>query len=154
VRFSLGESECEFTSYYVTESAEPPYFGHMITYPGALIIVDRRMDKRNAIGTEREPLFVHANLTMRISGTQEKSYDLKVFDVSEKGVGLLVSEEQSHLLERTGIGDKLKGVELYAIWTMIRVDGTVRHKSKVREGEYSGYHILGIELDEKLEHYL
>jgi hypothetical protein len=71
------------------------------------------MDKRNAIGTEREPLFVHANLAMRISGTQEKSYDLKVFDVSEKGVGLLVSEEQSHLLERTGIGDKLKGVELY-----------------------------------------
>jgi len=29
----------------------------------------------------------------------------------------------------------------------------VRHKSKMREGEYSGYHLLGIELDEKLEHY-
>jgi len=154
VRFSLGKSECEFTSYYVTKSVEPPYFGHMITYPEALIIVDRRMDNRNAIGTEREPLFVHAKLTMRISGSQEKSYDLKVFDVSEKGVGLLVSEEQSDLLERTGIGDRLKEVELYATWTMVRVDGTVRHKSRVREGEYSGYHILGIELDEKLEHYV
>ena len=154
VRFSLGKSECEFTSYYVTKRVEPPYFGHMITYPEALIVVDRRMDERNAIGTEREPLFVHAKLTIRISGNHEKSYDLKIFDVSEKGVGLLVSEEQSHLLERTGIGDKLKEVELYATWTMIRVDGTVRHKSKVLEGEYSGYHILGIELDEKLEHYL
>ncbi len=154
VRFSLGKSECEFDSYYVTESVEPPCFGHMITYPEALTIVDRRTDNRNAIGTEREPLFVHAKLTMRTGGSQEKSYDLKVFDISETGVGFLVGEEHTDLLERTRIGDRLGEVELYATWTMVRVDGTVRHKSKVREGEYSGYHILGIELDEKLEHYV
>ncbi len=154
VRFSLGKYDCDFTSYYITESVEPPYFGHMITYPEALVIVERRMDNRNAIGTEREPLFVHAKLTIRISGSQEKSYDLRVFDISENGVGILVSEEQSDLLERIGIGDRLKEVELYATWTMVRVDGTVRHKSRVREGEYSGYHLLGIELDEKLEYYV
>jgi hypothetical protein len=151
VRFSLGKSECEFTSHYITKSDEPPYFGHMITYPEALIIVDRRTDGRNAIGTDQEPLFAYAKLTIRISGSQEKSYELRVFDVSENGVGLLVSEEQSDLLERTGIGDRLEAVELYAPWTMVRVNGTVRHKSRLREGE--GYYLLGIQLDEKLEHY-
>jgi hypothetical protein len=29
----------------------------------------------------------------------------------------------------------------------------VRHKSRILEGEYSNYHLLGIELAEKLEHY-
>jgi hypothetical protein len=33
------------------------------------------------------------------------------------------------------------------------VIGTVRHKSPMRTGEYSGHHLLGIELDEKLENY-
>jgi len=33
------------------------------------------------------------------------------------------------------------------------VDGTVRHKSRMHKGKYSGYHLVGIELDEKLEHY-
>jgi hypothetical protein len=86
------------------------------------------------------------------SGSQERSSDHPVFDVSEKGVGLLVSEGQSGLLEGIGIGDRVE-LELYAPWTMLKADGTVRHKSKMPEGEYSGFHLLGIELSEKLEHY-
>jgi c-di-GMP-binding flagellar brake protein YcgR len=152
VRFSLGKSECEFTSHYVTESVEPPYFGHLITYPEALTIVERRREGRNAIGTEHGPLFVRAKLTVSPSVSQERSYDHQVFDISEKGVGLLVSEEQFDLLERIGIGERVE-LELYAPWTMLRADGTVRHKSKMPEGEYGDYHLLGIELSEKLEHY-
>ena len=151
-RFSLGKSECEFTSYYVTKSVAPPYFGHLISYPEALIVVERRRGSRNAIGTERGPLFVHAKLTMRTSESQERSYDLLVFDVSEKGVGLLVGEKQSDSLARIGIGDAIE-LELYAPWTMVRADGIVRHMSKILEGEYNGYQLLGIELTEKLEHY-
>jgi hypothetical protein len=152
VRFSLGRSECEFTSYYVTRSVEPPYFGHLISYPEALTVVERRRRGRNAIGTERGPLFIHAKLTMRTSGSQEKRCDLLVFDVSEKGVGLLVGEELFDSVERIGIGDTVE-LELYAPWTVVRAEGTVRHISKMPEGEYKGYHLLGIELTEKLEHY-
>ena len=36
---------------------------------------------------------------------------------------------------------------------VLRVDGTVRHKSEMRRGKYANYRLLGIELDEKLEHY-
>jgi hypothetical protein len=124
----------------------------MITYPEGLAIVDRRRNKRNAIGTEQPPLFVHAKVAMRKSGSRKESYELRVFDVSEKGVGLLVGQELSGLLERIEIGDRLE-LELYAPWTMVKVDGTVRHMSRMREGEYSSYHLLGIELAEKLEHY-
>jgi hypothetical protein len=153
VRFSLGKSECEFMSYYITESVEYPYLGHMITCPEALVIVERRGNNRNAIGAEPPPLFVHAKVAMRRSGSQKESYDLRVFDISEKGVGILVGQELPGLLERIGIGDRLE-LELYAPWTMVRVEGTVRHKSVMCEGEHSGDHLLGIELDEKLEYYV
>jgi hypothetical protein len=140
VRFSLGRSECEFTSYYVTESVESPYMGHMSTYPEALAIVERRRNNRNAIDTKERRLFVNVKVILRRSGSQKETYDLRVFDISEKGVGILVGQELSGLLERIGIGDRLE-LELYAPWTMVRVDGTVRHKSRMGEGENSGYRL-------------
>jgi len=153
VRFSLGKYKFAFTSYYITQSVELPYLGHIISYPEALVLADRRRSDRHEVGSKTAPLFRKAKISMRAGRSQEKGYDLKVFDVSENGVGILVGKELFNWLERIGIGDRLKQVELYAPWTMVRVDGTVRHKSKMREGEYSGYHLLGIELDEKLEHY-
>lgn len=153
VRFSLGKYKFEFTSYYVTESLESPYFGHMITYPDALLIVEIRRNRRSAIGTEQPPLFGHAKLIMGRGESQKESFDLQVFDVSEKGVGILVGEEFFRVQERIRIGDKLE-LELYAPWTMVRVGGTVRHNSRMPEGKYGNYHLLGIELDEKLEHYV
>jgi hypothetical protein len=44
-------------------------------------------------------------------------------------------------------------VELYASWAIVKVHGTVRHKSRVGKDRYRGCHLLGIELDEELEHY-
>jgi c-di-GMP-binding flagellar brake protein YcgR len=154
VKFSLGKHECEFTSYYITRSMKLGYLGHIITYPESLVIADRRRHERYEIGTEAVPFFVKAKLTMRVRERQRESYDLKIFDVSENGVGILVDRELHGLLDRIEIGDRLEKLELYATWTMVKVAGTVRHKSKMREGQYSGYFLLGIQLDEKLEHYI
>jgi hypothetical protein len=153
VRFSLGKYSLAFTSYYVTKSVESPYLGHIITYPEVLVIADRRRHDRHEVGSKAAPLFAKANVSIRASRSQEKVYDLRVFDVSENGVGILVDEGLFDWLKRIGIGDKLEGVELSAPWTVVRVDGIVRHKSRMHKGKYSGYHLLGIELDEKLEHY-
>jgi c-di-GMP-binding flagellar brake protein YcgR len=154
VKFSLSKYECGFTSYYVTRSLESSYLGHIITYPESLVITDRRRHDRYEINTEAAPVFVNAKLTMRGRRSQGESYDLKIFDISENGVGILVGEELHGLLEGTEIGDRLEQVELCATWTMVKVAGTVRHKSKISEGKYSGYYLLGIQLDEKLEHYI
>jgi hypothetical protein len=153
VRFSLGKYNLAFTAYYVTKSLESPYLGHVITYPEALVIADRRRHERHEADSKAAPLFAKAKVSIGASGSQEKVYDLRVFDVSENGVGILVGQELFDWLRRIGIGDKLKGVELSAPWTIVRVDGTVRHKSKMHRGKYRDYRLLGIELDEKLEHY-
>ena len=153
VRFSLGNHKFAFTSYYITKSLESPYLGHIITYPESLVLADRRKHDRHEVGSKTAPLFAKAKISMRAGRFQEKIYDFGVFDVSENGVGILVGEELFDWLERIGIGDRLKEVELSAPWTILRVDGTVRHKSGMHKGKYSGYRLLGIELDEKLEHY-
>ena len=153
VRFSLGKYNLAFTSYYITKSLESPYLGHIITYPEALVIADRRRSDRHEVDSNAAPLFGKAKIRMRAGRSQEKAYDLRIFDVSENGVGILVGEELFDWLGRIGIGDRLKEVELCAPWTIVRVDGTVRHKSRMHKGKYSGYHLVGIELDEKLEHY-
>jgi c-di-GMP-binding flagellar brake protein YcgR len=152
VKFSLGKHECEFTSYYITRSLESGYLGHIITYPESLVIADRRRHERYETGTEAVPFFVNAKLTMRVREAQRESYDLKIFDVSENGVGILVGQELKGLVEGIEIGDRLEQVELYATWTVVKVAGTVRHKSKMSEGKHRGDFLLGIQLDEKLEH--
>jgi len=154
VRFSLGKYKIAFTSYYVTKSLESPYLGHIISYPESLVIADRRRHDRHEVDSKTAPLFAKAKISMRAGRSQEKVQNLRIFDVSENGVGILVGEELFDWLERIEIGDRVKEVELYAPWTIVRVDGTVRHKSKMRRGKYGGYHLLGIELDEKLEHYV
>jgi hypothetical protein len=153
VRFSLGKHKLAFTSYYITKSLESPYLGHIITYPDALVIADRRRSDRHEVDSNTAPLFSKANVHMRAGGSQGKVYDFGVFDVSENGVGILVGKELFDCLGRIGIGDRLEEVELSAPWTLVKVDGTVRHKSRIHKGKYSGYHLLEIELDEELEHY-
>ena len=153
VRFSLGKYKLAFTSNYITKNLEPHNLGLIITYPEALVLADRRRSDRHEVDSTSAPFFAEARIKVRAGLSKKKAYDLKVFDISESGVGILVGKELFNWLERIGIGDRLREVELYAPWTIVRMGGTVRHKSRIREGEYSGHRLLGIELDEKLEHY-
>jgi hypothetical protein len=52
-----------------------------------------------------------------------------------------------------GIGDRPKRVELSAPWTRVRVDGSVKHKSRTHKRIYRDYHPLEIEPDEELEYF-
>ena len=154
VRFSIGKSDCEFLAHYIKKSEVSPYYGHIITYPEAITILDRRRDNRYEVDLAEAPLFVNAKVTIKTGSLEERSYDLKVFDISESGVGLLVQEEMGALLEAIDIGSRPEEIELLASWTTIKVNGTVKHRSNVQEGKFAGRYLVGIQLDEKLERYI
>jgi hypothetical protein len=149
--FSLGKSDCEFSSRYIKKSVVSPYYGHIITYPECINIMDRRRHSRYEVDTSKAPLFVNARLTVRTGALPNRSYDLKVFDLSENGVGVLLGEDMQGLLREIDFGCRLEEVELLAPWTTVKLAGTVRHKSRVHEGKYGGCCVLGIQLDENLE---
>ena len=111
VRFSLGKYKLAFTSYYITKSLESSHLGHIISYPEGLVLADRRRSDRHEVGSNAAPFFGKAKIRMRAGRSQEKVYDLRVFDVSENGVGVLIDSALFDWLERIGIGDRLKEVE-------------------------------------------
>jgi hypothetical protein len=154
VKFSLGKYNFAFTSDYITTSLESPYLGHIISYPKALAAADRRWHDRYEVGSKKAPIFATATIRMKEGRSQVNIRDLGVFDVSENGVGILVGKKLFNWLARLEIGARLNGVELSAPCAIVKAEGVVRHKSKLHTGKYSGYHLLGIELDEKLEHYV
>jgi hypothetical protein len=154
VGFSLGKSDCEFSSRYIRKSVASPYYGHIVSYPECINIMDRRRHNRYEIESSKAPLFVNARLTVRTGQLHNASYDLKVFDISENGVGVLLGEDMQRLLRDVDFGCRLEEVELLAPWTTVKLAGTVRHKSRIHEGRYGGCCVLGIQLDENLERFV
>jgi hypothetical protein len=67
-------------------------------------------------------------------------------------VGIFVSEEDSDLIEGARKGDKLNNITLFSYEAMVKVNGTVRHKSKRKRRGRRGLDsfVLGIEFDEAL----
>jgi hypothetical protein len=153
VKFSLAQYNFAFTSDYVTTSLRSSCRGHIISYPKALMVGDRRLHDRYETGSKKAPIFATATIKMKEGHTQVNLSDLGVFDVSENGVGILVDKKLLSRLSRIGIGTRLNGLELSAPWAIVKTHGIVKHMSKMRRGEYDGYHLLGIELDDKLEYY-
>ncbi len=91
------------------------------------------------------PEFVYVEFKLGKTPKKEKVYDLKVMDYSRNGLGMVVTQKDSELLQMVDEGDELQDITFCASWTMIKVDGTVRHKSKIEDGKYKDCYILGIE---------
>lgn len=105
-------------------------------------INENRKDDRVKYG---QPEFIYAELNLGKSSPVEKICDLKVIDSSKYGIGLIVTQKDFDILQVINEGDTLKDISFFAEWTMIRIDGTVRHKSRIGEGKYQGCYVLGIE---------
>ena len=81
-----------------------------------------------------------------------KMYDLKVNDCSRYGLGMLITKEDLDLLQTLKQGDKLQNIAFFSTWTVNKIDGVVRHKTKIENGEYKGCYILGIRSENIIEH--
>ena len=93
----------------------------------------------------RMPEFVYVEFKLGKKLKNGKVYNLKVMDFSKNGLGMVVTQKDFDLLEMVDEGEKLEDMTFCAAWTMINVDGTVRHKSKIEDGKYKGCFMLGIE---------
>ena len=97
------------------------------------------------------PEVVSVEFTVDKEPAKGKVYDLGVIDCSRHGLGILVREKDFELLESVDLGDWLRDIIFYATWARIKVDGIVRHKTKIAEGKYRGCYVLGIESQDIIE---
>ena len=108
-------------------------------------LIDLEENRREERIKYKIPEFVYVEFKVGKKPKKGKVYDLKVMDCSRNGLGMVVTQKDFDLLQMVDEGEKLEDMTFCATWTMINVDGTVRHKSKIEEGKYKGCFMLGIE---------
>ena len=94
---------------------------------------------------------VSVEFRLATGGEKDRKYTLNVFDRSKGGFGLLVRQRDFDLLKILQRGDKLQNMTFYSESLMMRMDATVRHKTRLEEGKYKGCYILGIELPKSVK---
>jgi hypothetical protein len=148
LEFPARGNLCRCSVGYLGISSEYPYFGYILAAPDIIEIKEKRREERFAYET---PDFVTVEFTLRGRKGRAKVYELNVLNCSLHGLGVLITEKDLDLRKRLRPGDKLDGMTLYAESSMIKVDGIVRHVTKIREGEHAGCYVLGIESEEIIE---
>ncbi len=93
------------------------------------------------------PEFVYVEFNLGETLEEERTYRLNVVDYSRHGFGLLITDKDLELRRMLNPGDKIKDITFYATWTLIKVGATVRHITKIEEGQY----IMGVESNEIIE---
>jgi len=79
---------------------------------------------------------------------RERAYDIDIMDYSQHGLGLVITHKDFDLLQRIHKGDRLTDILLFAKSALIKVNGTVRHITRIKEGKYDGCYLMGIESPE------
>lgn len=148
IQFQLRDNFFEFDAKYVGESTQQPHIGLIVSFPESVRLEDRRRYDRKP---GEIPHFLYAFLRLPKGKAKSVTFKLKIIDCSVGGVGMLVTRKNFEVLEMVKNGDELKDLELYARRAMIRVSGTVRHKTRLEKPKYKGSYVIGIEFDRCLE---
>ena len=148
VESRVGDRRLAFHTRFAGLSSNYPYFGIILDFPDSIVVDDARREERV---TFTMPEFVYVEFTLKRESEKGRSYRLNVLNYSSRGLGLLVTDQNLALLDILSAGDRIPDMTFFAKWAIIKVDATVRHKTKIREGKFKGQYILGIQSAELLE---
>jgi hypothetical protein len=148
VEFNVDNRSFQFDGRYTGTSTTPPHFGIMMDFPELLRVRETRRENRIVIEV---PEFVSVEFKSEGQDKNDKMYELKAVDYSKHGLGLLVTENNSELLEILKPGDKIQNMTFFARRTLIKVDAKVIHITKIQEGKDRGKYIIGLESEEIIE---
>lgn len=145
--FSLRETSCRFNARCLSVPGEETDEGFVISFPESIDIREkRRRDRRG----DEIPDFVSVVVKVKDESRKDRTYELEIFDCTAYGLGILVRDKDIDILDRIEVGDKLRDITLYGAYTIVKVKGTARHKTK-RSVDGENFHVVGVEFDEPLK---
>ena len=148
LEFPINDKICRCASKYTGLDSVDLKADLILSFPKSVEIDERRKEKRF---TYDIPEMVSVEFKIEKAPGGSKSYELNVYDCSQHGLGILITDKDFELLNILEKGDEIKEITFYATAAIIRVRGTVRHKSTIQEGKYKGCYILGIESPDIIE---
>lgn len=141
MEFIVKKRFCRCKMTYLGPVRDGVDFFFLLSFPDTVQTHEERLENR--VDFEMlEP--VSAKITLGKQSGAKKSYDLAVVNYSRHGLGLLVTQEKSDLLEGLNVGDRIREMVLYAPWAVTRVDARVVHKTELQDGDQRGCVILGV----------
>lgn len=105
-------------------------------------IEERRKAERVAYDP---PEFITVVFKLGKDSGNEQIWELTVLDCSKHGLRLLVTDIDYDLLKMLKPGDVIENITFYGESTLIRVDATIKHITKIGHGPYKGQHLIGLE---------
>ena len=145
--FLINKNLCRCNLDYMGISTHP-HIGFIVGFPESMEVEEKRREDR--VPLER-PQFISVAFSLSKNSNGEKQYELNVLDCSKYGLGLLITEKDFDLLGLLNIGDKIENIAFFASWAMIKVNGTVCHFTKLKEGDHKGCYLLGIDSPDIIE---
>lgn len=142
LKFVVLDQPCSCSVNYIGINSTPPHFGFMLGMPEVIELEEKRTEERV---TYESPDFRLAEIRIAKGSKAEKKYELDVIDTSAHGLGMLIRDKNIDLLHEVKVGDVIKDISFYASNAMLKVDGTVRHVTRINEGKFKGGYYLGIE---------
>ena len=142
LEFAIDDKSCRCLMDYIGISSTPPNFGFIVSIPDNVEIEERRQEERV---TFEVPDFVSAEFKLGKGGKEEEKYEMDVMNCSSRGLGLLITKENFGLLEKLKVGDRIKDMYFFATWAMVKVNGLIKHITRIEDGANKGCYQLGIE---------
>jgi hypothetical protein len=141
VEFIIKKRICRCEMAYLGPVHDGGDFLTQLSFPDSVKVHEERLEDR--VDLEMlEPVSVR--ITVGKASKERKAYDLPVVNRSQHGLGLLVTQKESDLLEKLNVGDRIRGMVLYAPWAVTRMDGKAVHKTELQGGDQRGCVILGV----------
>jgi hypothetical protein len=95
-----------------------------------------------------QPDLVSVKCRIEKRSDDERECVLNVIDSSQSGIALLIAPKDSHIIEMVEVGDKICDMSFFGVGAKIKEDGIIKHITKIEEGQFKGYFILGIEAED------
>jgi len=137
--FDLKDKVATFATTFMGINSEAPLYGLMLDIPTSIQLEEKRSEERINEGLEK---------ILSVSFTLEggdKQYQLPVGNIGSSGIGLIVEKPNFDLFEKLQLGDLLRDIMIFLPVATMTIDAAVRHMTLIKEGQFRGCYLLGIE---------
>jgi hypothetical protein len=139
--FLIQQSLCRCTLVLMGTSSTYPYFGYILNFPESIEIEEKRREERFYYENTG---FISVEFRLGEKSKNDKLYKLNVFDCSKHGLCIIIPQKYFDLLQKIKVGDKFEDIIFYSAQARIKVNGTVKHKTKIDVGKYKDNYLIGI----------
>jgi hypothetical protein len=147
LEFHIKSLLCRISTRCLGINREYPY-GLVLSFPESIEYTERRREERYVY---EMPEFVSVDFELRKKGKANKVYSLNVLDCSPHGLGILITQKDFELVEILKPGKELNNISFYTESSVIKVNGIIRHITKIESGKYQGFYLMGVESPEIIE---